>query len=73
MNAKPPKSTQKPPDEKPMPKKKRFDSQAEQSRRFLETARRLGVDESGKKFDRAMNTVAPPTNRLLKNSIYDAR
>ena len=46
-----------------MAKKKLRDSQAEQSRRFLETARKLDVDESGKKFDRAMTIVAPPTKR----------
>lgn len=67
MKTKPPKPEQKPrdslPDEKSVPKKKRRDSQAEQSRRFLEIARKLGADESGKKFDRAMNIVAPPTKR----------
>ena len=31
----------------------------EQSRRFEETARALGVDESGKSFERAFKKVAP--------------
>lgn len=31
--------------------------QKEQSERFIETARELGVDESGKKFERAFNKV----------------
>ena len=32
----------------------------EQSARFLEDARRLGVDESGKSFQRALKVIAPP-------------
>jgi hypothetical protein len=31
----------------------------EQSRRFEETARELGVDESGKTFERVFKTVLP--------------
>ncbi len=32
-------------------------SDKEQSERFIETARELGVDESGKEFERAFNKV----------------
>lgn len=35
----------------------------EQSSRFVETAKSLGVDESGKNFDRAMNLVAPSESK----------
>jgi hypothetical protein len=42
-----------------MPKKKKRDSPAKQSQRFVETARALGVDESGKAFEKAMKEVLP--------------
>jgi hypothetical protein len=32
----------------------------EQFDRFVETARQLGVDESGEAFDRAFDRIAPP-------------
>lgn len=35
-------------------------SQKEQSERFVETARTVGVDESGTKFDAALNVVVKP-------------
>jgi hypothetical protein len=35
-------------------------SQAEQSERFKETARKLGVDESGESFERVFKRIAPP-------------
>jgi len=31
-----------------------------QSERFIETAREIGVDESGKEFERALKRVVPP-------------
>jgi hypothetical protein len=46
-----------------VPKKKRRDTQAKQSKRFVETARALESDESGKAFDKAIKTLLPP----LKN------
>lgn len=42
---------------KPKPKKKPDKDQAE---RFKETARQLGVDETGETFERAFNKIAPP-------------
>jgi hypothetical protein len=42
-----------------MPKKKKRDSPAKQSQRFVETARALESDESGKAFDLAMSEVLP--------------
>ena len=42
---------------KPKPKP----DDAEQSKRFEETARALDVDESGKLFDRAIDNVVTPT------------
>lgn len=43
-----------------MPKKKSKDTQSAQSKRFVETARALGVDESGRAFERALEVVTPP-------------
>ena len=40
-----------------MPKAKKKLSQAEQSKRFVETAKALGVDESGKSFEKAIKAV----------------
>ena len=40
-----------------MPKKKTVDTPQEQSRRFIEMARKLGADETGKKFQRASERV----------------
>jgi hypothetical protein len=45
------------------PKKKKAKpklTDKEQSERFKETARTLGVDESGKPFERAIAKIAPP-------------
>lgn len=47
-----------------MPKKKRRDTQAKQSQRFVETARALECDESGKTFERALNVVVPTKRRI---------
>lgn len=47
-----------------MPKRKEAapDSK-EQFKRFVETARELEVDESGKEFERAFKKAVPPTVR----------
>jgi len=34
-------------------------TQTEQSERFIETARQLGVDESGEEFERAVKILLP--------------
>jgi hypothetical protein len=34
----------------------------EQSKRFEETARELGVDESGESFERAIGVIVPPVS-----------
>lgn len=51
--------------EKPKPKKKPDKDQAE---RFKETARELGVEESGEVFERGFRKIVPPkvkpTSRL---------
>jgi hypothetical protein len=31
-----------------------------QAERFIETAQEIGVDETGKEFERAMKKIAPP-------------
>jgi hypothetical protein len=36
------------------------EDQKAQSERFIETARRFGVDESGREFESALRKVAPP-------------
>jgi hypothetical protein len=43
---------------KPKPKAKFKDK--EQSERFIEAARELGVEETGKSFDEAFTKVVPP-------------
>ncbi len=43
-----------------MPKQKRRDTPAKQSQRFVETAKELEVDESGKAFERALKIIQPP-------------
>jgi hypothetical protein len=35
------------------------ETQKEQSARFIEAARKIGVDESGKEFERAISKVVP--------------
>lgn len=42
------------------------EDQKAQSARFIESARTVGVDESGKEFERALNRIVPP--RLKKSS-----
>lgn len=42
-----------------MPKKKLKDTPAAQSKRFVETARALDCDESGKSFERALDVIIP--------------
>jgi hypothetical protein len=46
---------------KAKPKPKLTDK--EQSERFKETARELGVDESGKQFERAVSKIIPTAKR----------
>lgn len=48
---------------KPAGKKGKKLSQKEQSERFIETARELGVDESGKSFEELAKRIFPP-NRV---------
>lgn len=45
-----------PPKGKPKPKL----SDKEQSERFMETARELGVDESGEEFEKAFEKITSP-------------
>jgi hypothetical protein len=44
---------------KPKPPPKRKMTKAEQSERFKETARKLGGDESGEAFERAIDRMLP--------------
>lgn len=55
MDSKP--KTRKPPGKRTKPK----ESQEAQSERFIETAREIGVDESGDEFERAISKVAHPS------------
>ena len=50
-----------------MPKVKKKLSQAEQSKRFVETAKALEVDESGKSFAKAMKAIAPQKSSQKKS------
>jgi hypothetical protein len=40
------------------------EAQKEQSERFIETAREIGMDESGKEFERALKKIAPPKRQF---------
>jgi hypothetical protein len=44
-------------------KKKQKTEDKAQSKRFIETARALGADESGEAFERALNIIAPKKTR----------
>ena len=43
-----------------MPKQKTSDRTTEQSKRFIDTARELGADESGEAFEQAFGKIVPP-------------
>jgi hypothetical protein len=47
----------------PRPKPTKKMTQDEQSERFKETARELGVDETGEAFRRAVKTILPIVRR----------
>ena len=49
-----------------MPRAKKKPNQAQQSKQFVETAQELGVDESGKSFEKAFNVVVKPAKRAAK-------
>jgi hypothetical protein len=49
--------------QKRKPKPTRKMTKAEQSERFKETARKLGADESGEAFERAIKTIIRPSHR----------
>jgi hypothetical protein len=49
------------PKRKPKPPPKM--TKAEQSERFKETARKLGVDESGEAFRHAFDKIVPPKHK----------
>lgn len=46
--------------EKPKPKPKSKFADKAQSERFIETARKLGVEETGEAFERALATIIKP-------------
>lgn len=55
---------------KPPPKKM---TQAEQSRSFIEKAREIGVDESGKEYETALKKIAPARRAVrLKPALREA-
>ena len=45
-----------------MPKAKKKLTQAQQSKLFVETAKALGVDESGKSFEAAFKSISPTSS-----------
>lgn len=51
---------------KPTPTPTKKMTQAEQSERFKETARRLGADESGEAFERAFGKIIRPVRPTAK-------
>ncbi len=52
-----------------MPKKSKLKpDDAEQSQRFVETARKLEVDESGKAFEKTLKNISPKVTEFPKSS-----
>jgi len=49
-----------------MPKKKSKDTPAAQYQRFVETARALESDESGKSFEAVLNKIVPVKKKTRK-------
>lgn len=47
-------------------KKSKPPDQTKQSQRFIETAKALKVDESGKEFDRALSAIIAPAPKPSK-------
>jgi hypothetical protein len=43
-------------------------TKAEQSERFKETARKLGADETGEAFHKALKTVIVPKKRIANST-----
>jgi hypothetical protein len=54
-----------PPKRKPKPRKM---TKAEQSKRFKETARELGADETGEAFENAFSKIVVPPKRITPSS-----
>jgi hypothetical protein len=52
----------------PRPKPTKKMTQAEQSERFKETARKLGADESSEAFERAIKGILRPLTRSSERS-----
>ncbi len=52
-----------------MPKRKRRDTPKKQSQRFVETARKLGVDETGESFERALKVIVPPLKAKKRKAV----
>lgn len=47
---------------------KRKDEDKTQRERFIEAARAVGVDETGKEFEKALRKLVPPTLQARKES-----
>jgi hypothetical protein len=45
--------------------KRKKQSQADQSRRFIEAAKAAGADETGKEFERAFKKVVRPAKKQM--------
>jgi len=46
-----------------MPRKTKLEDDPEQSKRFLDAAKKLGSDENGKVFELAMGAIVSPPKR----------
>ena len=46
-----------------MPKQKLKQDNPEQSKRFIETAKALELDETGEEFERALKRIVPPKKK----------
>lgn len=55
-------------DKKPAPKTKLKSDDPEQSKRFIETAREIGTDETGKEFEKAIKRIVPPKRSAISQN-----
>jgi hypothetical protein len=55
-----------------MPPKKRTLTQAEQSARFIEVAKKIGADESGKAFEKAFKKIVRKKNSSKERTPPDS-
>lgn len=57
--------------DKKSPKKPKLKPSLTQKERFIEYAKKIGVDETGEEFERALDKVLPPKKKWFPESTLD--